>query len=65
MSSWVYFLSHTCSDIAFTAMSLEQHNLNLTHKHLLAMKHVLQYLLGIQNYALEYNFSWPSSDLLA
>lgn len=38
-------------------MLLEQYHLNLSQKHLLAVKGVLCYLSKMCNYAIEYNFS--------
>lgn len=55
----LYFTSAYALD--WTLHSLQclsaNYNANPSQKHLLVAKHVLCYLLGTQNYALEYNFS--------
>ena len=69
VGSLLYLALCTRPDIAYAAMALGQFNANPSRAHLLAAKGVLRYLLGMLDYALEYNFPQfpvgpPASTLL-
>lgn len=55
--SLIYLALCLCGDLAYSAMALGQYNANPTHAHLLAAKGILRYLVGTQDYALEYGFT--------
>jgi hypothetical protein len=47
-------------DISYAVMSLGQFNANPTRAHLVVAKHVLQYIAGTLDLALEFNFDGGS-----
>ena len=56
VGSLIYLAICTCPDISYAAMALGQFNANPSHSHLVAAKHVLRYIAGTVDLALEFNF---------
>ena len=56
VGSLIYLAICTRPDISYAAMSLGQYNANPSRAHLIAAKHVLRYIAGTVNLALEFNF---------
>ena len=56
VGSLIYLAICMRPDISYAAMSLGQYNANPSRAHLVATKHVLRYLAGTVDFALEFNF---------